>query len=125
MPVARLMVRFIRLTCLFVQGCLTLVRQMLDTVFSVTYIEHARHIPCCGSIGVSRRNSELNTIVCQNGVDYVGGGFDRSLEENRRRTPPGFLNTLDEGKFGRAVDSNIEKEFALRLCAGSAMSIWT
>lgn len=60
---------------------------VLDAVLPAAHVEHMRHIAGSRAIGIARRKGELNTIVGENGMDFVGDGCDQSNEECRRGSP--------------------------------------
>lgn len=45
---------------------------VLDSVFLAPHVEHVGH-PCgCRAVGIARREGELDAVVGQHGVDFVG-----------------------------------------------------
>ena len=54
---------------------------MLDAVFLAAHVEHVGHVSCGWSIGVARREGELDAVVGENRVDYVWNGFDQGFQK--------------------------------------------
>ena len=55
---------------------------------------------------------ELDTVVCQDGVDHIGHHFEQVAQECRRRHFSRFLHQLDNGELRGAVNGNEQIEFA-------------
>ena len=62
---------------------LDLGQPMFDAIFSAAHIEHMRRVSCRRAVRVTRRESELDPIVGENRVDFVGDSRDQSFEESR------------------------------------------
>ena len=62
-------------------GMLDFGKPVLDPVLIAAQIEHVRHTGRSRALGVSRREGELDAIVGQHGVDFVGHGFDQGDQE--------------------------------------------
>jgi hypothetical protein len=62
-------------------GMLDLGQPMFDTILLAAHIKHMCHVSCSRTIRVARRESELNPIVGENGVDLIGDSRDQSFEE--------------------------------------------
>ena len=58
-------------------GMLHLGEAMVDAVFLATPVEHVRDVARRRSIGVARREGELNAVVRQHDMDLVGDGRDQ------------------------------------------------
>jgi len=73
-------VRFIRSTCPFVDFG----EPVFDPMLATSQVEHMRQTSRCGTIHVSRRQPELDAVVGQHRMDFVGNSFDERAEEGRR-----------------------------------------
>lgn len=62
----------------------------------------------------SSRRYEVNAVIGENGMDFVGCGCDESEQELACNARGRFVMQLGESKFRGPVDSNEEIEFALR-----------
>ena len=93
-------------------GMLDLGQPMFDAILPAAHIEHMRHVSCRRAVRVARRESELDAIVGENGVDLVGDSRDQSFEEGRGRGPSRLLDQLHEGELAGAIDGDIEIELA-------------
>ncbi len=92
---------------------------MLDAIFFTSHFEHARDKGCGRPTGVSRRESELYAIIGQDGVDFIGNGFDQCDKESRSGNAIGLFLQPDEGKFVCPINRDKEMEFSfssLNLC---------
>jgi hypothetical protein len=98
---------------------LDLCQPMLDAVL---FAAHAKHVRDKGSgrpTGVAWRESELDAIVGQDGVDFIGNGFDQRDKESRSGDPVGLFLQPDEGEFACPINRDKEMEFSfssLNLC---------
>ena len=54
---------------------------VLDAVFPAAHIEHMGGVPRGWAIGISWRERELNAVIGENGVDFVGDRFDKGCQE--------------------------------------------
>ncbi|MDB5578151.1 MAG: hypothetical protein JWR80_3327 [Bradyrhizobium sp.] len=54
---------------------------MLDAVLVAAHVEHVRHVPRCGTIGVARREGELDAVIGQDGVNLVRHRSDQGDQE--------------------------------------------
>ena len=70
-----------------------------DAVFPAAHVEHVGDVPGCGAVFVTQRKGELDAIVCKDGVDLVGNGFDEILEEGSSCDRAGLLLQLAESKL--------------------------
>lgn len=50
---------------------------VLNAILPAPHVEHVRHVARCWSIGVAGREGELDAVVGQNGVDFIGNGLDQ------------------------------------------------
>lgn len=50
---------------------------VIDPIFVAPHGEHVGQAGGCRAIGVTRRERELDAVVGQHGVDFVGRGFDQ------------------------------------------------
>ena len=66
------------------------------------------------TIGISCRERELNAVIGQHGVDFVGDRFDKGCQEGRRGHAVCFFSELGEGEFAGPVDGHEEEELSLR-----------
>lgn len=95
-------------------GMLDFGQPVLDAILPAPHIEHVRHVACRWSIGVAGWKGELDAVVGQNGVDFVGNGLDQGGKEGRCRCPASLSDQLHEGEFARAINGDIEIELAFR-----------
>ena len=79
---------------------------MLDAVFGTAHVEHVGHEARRWPVRVARREAELDAVVGEHGVDAVGHGGDKSLEEGGCRDACCALDELDEGELRNAIDGN-------------------
>jgi len=54
---------------------------MLNAVFLTAHVKHVGHIFCGGAISVARWKRELDAVIGENGVDFVGNCFDQGFQE--------------------------------------------
>ena len=54
---------------------------VLDAVFPTAHIEHMGSITRGRAIGISWRERELNAMIGENSVDFVGDSFDEGCQE--------------------------------------------
>jgi len=85
---------------------------MLDAVAPTGPIEWMAAALGRGPIPVPRHIGELNAVIGQDGMDLVGNGFGKGVEEGRYGHRVGALDDLDEGELRRPVDGDIEVELA-------------
>jgi len=85
---------------------------VLDPILAAAHVEHVGHVGCRGTIGVARREGELDAVVGQYRVDFLGHSLDQGDQEGRGRcsTSPG--DELNEGELAGPIDGDIEVEFA-------------
>ena len=50
---------------------------VLDAVLAAAHIEHMGHVPGGWAVGVTRRERELNAVVGEYRVNFVGNDFDQ------------------------------------------------
>ena len=72
---------------------------MLDAVFAATHVEHMRHASCSRTVAVLGQIDELNAVVGQEGMDFIGDCLDQLFEEGGRGQPIGVAFELGEGSF--------------------------
>lgn len=94
-------------------GMLDFGEPVLDPVFFAPHVEHVGHPGCCGTIGIARREGELDTVVGQHCVDFVWHGFDQRDQEGRSCHPVRLGHQLDEDEFAGTVDAYIQVQLAL------------
>jgi hypothetical protein len=87
-------------------------KAVLDAVLGVAQVEHVGQALSGCSVGVARRQAELDTIVGQHGVDAIGHGSDEGYEEGGGCDAGGALDQLDEGELAGAVNGDEEVELA-------------
>src|SRR4051812_20610464 len=66
-----------------------------------------------GPICVSRWQTELDAIIGEHRMDFVGNGFDQGDQEGRCGNTIGFFGKLDEGELRSSVDRHEEVELSL------------
>ena len=89
-------------------GMLHFSQAVLDAVLATTHIEHVCHVARCRSVGVARRERELDAVVGQNGMDPIGHCLNEGHEEGGRRGSPGLSDDLHEGEFARAINGHVK-----------------
>ena len=93
---------------------LDLGQPMFDAVFFTAHVEHMGD-PCRrGTVGVTRREGELDSIVGEDRVDLVRNGLDQRDEEGRGGGSRRFRLQPNEGEFACPINANSEVEFAFR-----------
>jgi hypothetical protein len=100
---------------------LDLRQPMLDAVLFAAHAEHVRDKGSGRPSGVARRESELDAIVSQDGVDFVRNGPDQRDEEGRSGDPIGLFLQPDKCEFAFAINRDKEMELSF---GSSAMSMW-
>ena len=85
---------------------------VFDPVLTAAHIEHMRHIPGRGAIGISWREGELDAVVSENRVDFIGSSFNQGGQESGRGHAVCFFNEPGEGKFAGPVDGDEQEELA-------------
>ena len=89
-----------RSTWPLVHGCLILVSRCSMPFSRQRIVEHVRHVSCRRAVRVARREGELDAVVGENGVDFVGNGRDQGFEEGRGRRPlPVFLTSCTKANL--------------------------
>jgi hypothetical protein len=86
---------------------------MLDAVFSAAHVEHMGHVCRRRTVAVLRQIGELDPVIGQDSVDFLGDRFNQGLQESGRGPPIGFAFELGESELGRAVDRHEKIEFSL------------
>jgi hypothetical protein len=66
-------------------------QSVLDTVCVAKHVEHMDAPPSSGSKAVLRQIGELDAVVGEHGVDFVGNGLDEGFEEVRSDPAIGLL----------------------------------
>lgn len=84
---------------------------ILDAIFVASHVEHVRHLGGSRTIGVSRREAELDAVVDQNGVDLVGCGLDEGDQKGRCGDSVGLVDELGESKLRGDRHVKIELSF--------------
>ena len=82
-------------------GMLDLGQTVLDAVLSTTHVEHMDYVGRRWPAGIAWWESELNAVVGQDDLDFVGYGGNQRLQEGRCRTAAVSADKLDEGEFRR------------------------
>ena len=62
-------------------GMLYLGQPVLNAVLSTPHVEHMGHIGRRRHIGIAGRECELNAVVRQDGVDFLGYGRNHCLQK--------------------------------------------
>ena len=89
-----------------------MVQRVLDAVVPATHGEHVSDEASGGTVSVTRRQAELDAIVGQDGVDFVGHRFDESCEKGRCGDTICLVHQLHEGELAGPVDGNEEVELS-------------
>jgi hypothetical protein len=63
---------------------------VFDAVFATPHGEHVRHVSRRRPIAVPGQIGELNAVVGQHRMDFIGDRLDQSFEERRRGQSIGF-----------------------------------
>ena len=89
-------------------------KPVFDPIFSSAHVEQVGHV--CGGrpVLVARWKSELDSIVCEHDVDLVGSSFDECFEKGRSCFPVGLVYELNERKFARSINGNLEMQLTFR-----------
>ena len=86
---------------------LDLCEPVLDAVLAAAHVEHVGHVSGCWAIGVARRKRELDAVVGENGVDFVGDGFDQFVKESSGGDCGRLLHQPSESELrGRSTATN-------------------
>ena len=93
-------------------GMLDLSQPMFDAILLAAHIEHMCRVSCRRTVGVARREGELDSVVGEDRVDLVGHSRDQSLEEGRGGGPSHLPDQLHEGELAGAIDGDVEVELA-------------
>lgn len=93
-------------------GMLDFGEPVLDPVVTATDAEHVHHVSGSRPIGVARRERELDAIIGQDGMDFVGHGRNQRDQKGGRRCPACFGNQLDEGELAGPVYRYVTIELA-------------
>jgi len=78
---------------------LDLGQPMFDAVLSAAHIEHMRHESRRRSIGVARREGELNAVIGEHRVDFVGNSRDQGIRKAEADVLPVFLTNCTKANF--------------------------
>jgi hypothetical protein len=71
-----------------------------DAMCSACTIEHMHAQPCRGSIAARRQIAKLDAVVGQEGMNFVGHGFDQGFQESR--------GGVDVGAFLEVGEANLD-----------------
>ena len=93
-------------------GVFDLCEPVLDAILAAAHIEHVRHELGSWTVYVTRRERELDAVVGQHGVDFVGDRLDHAHQEGRCGSSAGLGDQLHDCKLTGAIDSHIEVELA-------------
>ncbi len=93
-------------------GMLDFGEPVLDPVLTATHVKHMRHVSGRGSVGVARRERELNAVVGQDGMDFIGHGRDQRDQEGGCWRPACFGDQLDEDELAGPVYRDVKIELA-------------
>jgi hypothetical protein len=85
---------------------------VLDAVFPAAHCEHMGEVSGGGTVGVARRQAELDAIVGEDGVDPVGHRFDKSCEKRRGGDAVRLVHQLHEGELAGSINGNEEVELS-------------
>ena len=64
-------------------------------------------------VSVALSIDELNTVISEDGVNFIGDGVDQVSQELRRHQFPSLVVELSEGEFGCPVHGHKEIELPL------------
>src|SRR5271157_839062 len=64
-------------------------------------------------VAVALSIDELNTVISEDGVNFIGDGIDQVSQELRRHQFPSLIVELSEGEFGCPVHGHEEIELPL------------
>ena len=85
---------------------------MFDAAFAASHVEHVRYVAGGWTIGVARREAELDAVVRQDRVNLVRNGGDQRDQEGGGGHTVGALDQLHKREFARAIDGDEQIEFA-------------
>lgn len=85
---------------------------VFNAVFLTAHVKHMGHIPGCWAIAIAWRKAELDAVISQNRMNFVGNRFDQVFKEFGCGYPAGLLRYLDESKLAGAVNGNGEIQLA-------------
>ena len=85
---------------------------MLDVGFPAAHLKHVHREAGGGTVGVARREVELDAVVGQHGVDLMRDGGDQGFKEAGRRDAGCLIGQLHEGELAGPVDADKEIELA-------------
>ena len=95
-------------------GMLDLGAAVLNPVFVAAYVEHMGDVRGGRAVSVARRKRELDPVVRQHGVDFVGNRCDQRDQEGGGSAPVRVAHKLDEGELAGAVDRHLRVQLAFR-----------
>lgn len=87
---------------------------VLNPVFVATHVEHMGEVRGGRAVSVARWKRELNPVVRQHGVDFVGNRCDQRDQEGGGCAPVRVVHKLDEDELAGAVDRHIQVQLAFR-----------
>ena len=56
---------------------------VLDAIFLASHVEHMGHVGRRRAMGVAWREGELDAVVGEHGVDFIGNRLDQARQEGR------------------------------------------
>lgn len=93
-------------------GMFELGEPVLDDVSAAAYVEHVGHVLGSRTIDVARRESELDAVFVQYGVDFIGDRLDHVHQEGGCGGPAGRRDQRHHGELAKTIDGDIEVELA-------------
>lgn len=95
-------------------GMLDLGAAVLNPVFVAAHVEHMGDVRGGRTVSVARRKRELDPVVRQHGVDFVGNRCDQRDQEGGGGAPVRVAHKLDEDELAGAVDRHLQVQLAFR-----------
>ena len=95
----------------------------LDAVTGASAVERMASEPCCWSVTVLRKISELNAVVGEHSVDAVGDGLDQGFEEGGGCRHVRLHLQPHEGEFARSIDRHLKAQLAFRCADFSEINV--
>ena len=72
---------------------------MFNSILPAAHTKHMRHVSCCRTVRVARRESELDPVVGENRVDLVGDSRDRASRKAEAEVFPVFLTSCTKANL--------------------------